>query len=190
MPTPSARQSQIFKSKETSIISHRSKISRNKRSEACVSTTTNQINSTSSDHSSDLDHDTYTFMAISRKFHALSVNLDKQAWFADSGATEHMTEHREWFSTFKPIPSGTWSVTVADDRDLWVRGIGDIRLTRTIDGVQKNGILHKVMFIPDLRRNLFSIGLTSKAGLSFQTFGSTCALYRDLGKGPKVMEGT
>lgn len=167
-----------------------SKITRGKRSEACVTTTTDHTNSSSSDPSSDSDHDTYAFMAVSRKSHALSINLDKQVWFADSGATEHMIEHRKWFSKFKPIPSGTWSVTIADDRNLWVRGVGDIEIIRIVDGVQKNGLLQKVLFIPNLRRNLFSIGLTSKAGLSFQTFGEKCALYRDLGKGPKVMEGT
>lgn len=41
------------------------------------------------------DRDTYTFIAASRRSHALSVDLDKQAWFVDSGATEYMTEQRE-----------------------------------------------------------------------------------------------
>ena len=100
-----------------------------------------------------------------------------------------MTEHRNWFSTFKPIPSGTWSVTVADDRILWVLGIGDIVITRTVDGVHKKEVLQKVLYIPELRRNLFSIGLASKAGLSFQTLGEKCTMFQDLGKGPKVMEG-
>ena len=81
------------------------------------------------------DRDTYAFMTASRRSHALSVDLDKQAWFVDSGATEHMTEQREWFSTFKSIPPGTWSIAVANDRDLWIKGIGDIEFTRIIDGV-------------------------------------------------------
>lgn len=59
-------------------------------------------------------------MTVSKRSHALSVSTNNQAWFADSGATKHMTEHRDWFSTFSNIPLGTWSVTVADDRDLWV----------------------------------------------------------------------
>lgn len=100
-----------------------------------------------------------------------------------------MTEHRNWFTTFKPIPSGTWSVTVADDRNLWVQGVGDIHITRIVDGINKKGVLRKVLYIPELRRNLFSIGLASKSGLSFQTLGDRCALFQDLGKGPKVMEG-
>lgn len=128
-------------------------------------------------------------MVINKQSHAFNINLDKLAWFADSGATEHMTEHIDWFTTFKLIPSNTWSVIVADDKNLWVQGIGDINITRTVDGIQKKGVLQKVLFIPELRRNLFSIGLASKAGLSFQTLREKCALYQDLGKGPKVMEG-
>lgn len=115
-------------------------------------------------------------MASSRRSHARSVNLDKQAWFVDSGATKHMTGHRVWFSTFKSIPRGTWSVAVADDRDLWVRGIGDIEIMRSIDGVQKMGLMQKVIFIPDKRRNLLSKGLASKAGLYFRTLGDKCPL--------------
>jgi hypothetical protein len=129
-------------------------------------------------------------MTINNKSHALNVNFDKQAWFADSGATEHMTEHRDWYSTFEPIAPETWAVTVADDRHLWIRGVRNIQIIRTIDGKQRNGLLQKVLYIRELRRNLFSIGLTSKAGLSFQTFGEKCALYRNFGKGPKVMEGS
>jgi hypothetical protein len=117
------------------------------------------------------DADSCAFATASKHSHVLSVNLDKTAWFVDSGAIEHMTEHREWFSTFKAIPQGSWSVAVADDRNIWVKGIGDINITRTVNGVEKKGVLRKVMFIPELRRNFFSIGVASKAGYSFQTLG-------------------
>lgn len=167
-----------------------SKDTREKQSEACVVTTKDHTNSSSSDSSWDSDRDTYAFMAPSRRSHALSVNLDKHAWFVDSGATKHMTEHREWFSTFKSIPSEIWSVAIIDDWNLWVRGIGNIEFMRTIDGVHKKRLLQNALFISNLRRNSFSIGLASKVGLSFQTLGDKCALYRDLDNGPKVMEET
>ena len=186
-PTSKHRDKVKFPNQKKHQSDRQRKDTRGRRSEACT-VTTEPANSGSSNHSSESD-DSCTFMVISRRSHALSVNLDKQAWFADSSATEHMTEHRDWFSTFRPIATGTWSVTVADDRDLWVQGVGDINITRLVDGVQKKGVLQKVLFIPDLRRNLFSIGFASKAGLSFQTLGDKCVLYKDLGEGPKVMEG-
>lgn len=86
---------------------HQPKDTRGKQNEACVITTTGHTNSSSSDSFSNSDHDTYAFMTTSRQSHALRVNLDKQAWFDDFGATEHMMEHKECFSTFKSIPSGT-----------------------------------------------------------------------------------
>ena len=58
-----------------------------------------------------------------------------------------------------------------------------------VDGIEKTGVLRRVLFILELRRNLFSIGVASKAGYSFQTLGDTCAIYQHLGRGLKVMEG-
>lgn len=187
------------------------KDSRSRHSEVCVATTEQSTSDTPSDQhsdhhsdqhselnadqnsgasnpSSESDVDSCAFATINQHSNAFSVNLDKAAWFADSGATEHMTDHRDWFSTFTPIPKGHWSVVVADDQNIWVQGKGDIEITRTVNGKEKHGILRKVLYIPELRRNL-SIGIASKAGYSFQTNDGTCAIYRDFGRGPKVMEG-
>jgi hypothetical protein len=42
---------------------------------------------------------------------ALSVILTGDVWHGDIGATEHMTDKLEWFSTFAPIPDGSWLST-------------------------------------------------------------------------------
>ena len=174
------RDKEKFSNQKKNRSDYQQRFSRTKRSDACAATS-DQPTSCSDNSEPDSEPDAHAFMVISKRSQALSVNLDKQAWYADSGATEHMTERRDWFATFKNIPTGTWAVAVADDRDLWVRGIGDIHITRLINGEHKKGILKKVLFIPDLRRNLFSIGLASKAGLSFQTLGNRCILSVDLG---------
>lgn len=54
-------------------------------------------------------------MTVNKRSQELSVNLDKHTCYTDSDATEHMTEHRHWYSTFQDVPSRTWSVAVADD---------------------------------------------------------------------------
>ena len=54
--------------------------------------------------------------------------------------------------------------------------LGNIKTTQTIDGVQKKGLLQKGLFIPDLQRNIFSIGLASKVGLSSQTLDNKLQL--------------
>lgn len=60
---------------------------------------------------------------------------------------------------------------------------------KTIDGKKKPGLSKQVLFTPEFRRNVFSIGRASKAGISFCIIGDCCELYHDFGKGPKVMEG-
>lgn len=45
-------------------------------------------------------------------------------WYADSGASEHMTDYYEWFSTMEHIPKGLHTIQIADNTKLWVRGQG------------------------------------------------------------------
>jgi hypothetical protein len=63
-----------------------------------------------------------------------SFNADS-FWFADSGATEHMTDKLHWFTNFQSIDDHCWTVTVADNHILYVRGIGDIHVQATINGI-------------------------------------------------------
>jgi len=50
-------------------------------------------------------------------------------------------------------------------------------------------LMHDVLFVPKLKRNLFSVGLVSERNLSFITFPGGC-VFRTLLSGKKVLEGT
>ncbi|UYV84244.1 hypothetical protein LAZ67_X001650 [Cordylochernes scorpioides] len=45
----------------------------------------------------------------------------KDSWFADSGATDHMTFRREWFSTFEEIPEGVHPVCLGDGKKIYAK---------------------------------------------------------------------
>ncbi|UYV61250.1 hypothetical protein LAZ67_1004107 [Cordylochernes scorpioides] len=47
----------------------------------------------------------------------------KDSWIADSGATDHMTFRREWFSTFEEIPEGVHPVCLGDGKKIYAKGI-------------------------------------------------------------------
>ena len=47
-------------------------------------------------------------------------------WYADSGATHHMTDQRSYFSTFKAIGSETWKVNRIGGAQLNALGFGNI----------------------------------------------------------------
>lgn len=80
-----------------------------------------------------------------------------------------MTDRREWFTNFESIDHGRWPVTVADNHNIWVRGRGDILIDRHINGVYVQGVLKNVIYIPEIGRNLFSVGLVSESGTSFHS---------------------
>lgn len=83
--------------------SEKSSQNSNNRKQSDANTATSQPLLCNSDHDSDCnsaESDSYAFMTISRHSQALSVNLDSRTWYADTGATEHMTEHKDWFSNF------------------------------------------------------------------------------------------
>jgi hypothetical protein len=71
----------------------------------------------------------------SEAFCISSALLGPNTWIADSGATEHITDKRKWFSTFESIPAYCWSVIVAGNEILWIRGIGDIIVHSTVNYV-------------------------------------------------------
>ncbi|UYV62920.1 hypothetical protein LAZ67_2002452 [Cordylochernes scorpioides] len=46
----------------------------------------------------------------------------KDSLIADSGATDHMTFRREWFSTFEEIPEGVHPVCLGDGKKIYAKG--------------------------------------------------------------------
>ena len=75
-----------------------------------------------------------------------SSSDDDFSWIADSGATEHMSDKRQWFTNFHPVHDKCWSVSIADDHLLYVRGVGDIIVHATINGVDKPFKLQNVLY--------------------------------------------
>lgn len=121
----------------------------------------------------------------------LTSSLLSDKWYADLAATEHMTNRREWFTTFNSIDEGVWPVIVADNKTIWVKGRGDIKIIRHVNGRQLTGTLLNVIYIPDLARNLLSVGTVSDAGYIFLAESLTqpgnCDIRTKDGK--LVMEG-
>ncbi|RDX80297.1 hypothetical protein CR513_39162, partial [Mucuna pruriens] len=60
-------------------------------------------------------------------------------WIVDSGATWHMTPHRDWFHTYEPISGG--SVFMGNNHALEIAGVGTVKIkmydgtVRTIQGL-------------------------------------------------------
>ena len=77
----------------------------------------------------------------------------------DSGASFHTTPHREIIQNY--VAGDFGKVYLADGSALDVVGMGDVRILLPNGSVW---LLEKVRHIPDLRRNLISIGQLNDEG--------------------------
>ncbi|GJQ66088.1 hypothetical protein Trydic_g4167 [Trypoxylus dichotomus] len=94
------------------------------------------------------------FNIIQRKPIAFSPN-DK--WIMDSGASAHMTFRKEYVTTLQEIDTGC-QVTLGDNTCLQIYGKGTIRIQIFINNRWEDGLMDNVLYVPDLRKNLFSEG--------------------------------
>jgi len=86
-------------------------------------------------------------------------------WFADNGATWHMTRHRHWFSSFKSIPKGQWPIYGINSQLVYMIGIRRICIDRQLNGQWCSGYLNEVLYIPTLTSNMFSMSRAANKGI-------------------------
>ena len=85
-------------------------------------------------------------------------------WILDSGCTYHMCPSRESFFEYKSTDGG--KVLMGNNFSCRVVGIGKVAL-RNFDG--EIMILNNVRHIPDLRRNLISLGALEDEGYGYKS---------------------
>lgn len=86
-------------------------------------------------------------------------------WYADSGASRHMTDNRSLFTTFKPIEKGTKRISGVGDKVLEAAGVGDIRVTTKVGDKRINVTVKDVLYVPHVGSNLLSIGVATDQGM-------------------------
>lgn len=85
-------------------------------------------------------------------------------WLADSGASYHMTARKEWFATFELLTKGKITIRFGNGDLVSAQGIGTINTKSTVNGSLETHTLHDVLYIPEITRNLFSIGAATGRG--------------------------
>ncbi|RVW77419.1 Retrovirus-related Pol polyprotein from transposon TNT 1-94 [Vitis vinifera] len=97
-----------------------------------------------------------------------TVDSPLDDWVLDSGASFHTTPHREIIQNY--VAGDFGKVYLADGSALDVVGLGDVRISLPNGSVW---LLEKVRHIPDLRRNLISIGQLDDEGHAILFVGGT-----------------
>src|SRR5258707_9158831 len=86
---------------------------------------------------------------------ALDSSHADSLWCADTGATSHMTPHREWLRNYRPhrIP-----VHRADNTIVYSAGIGSVLFVPELEGRKRHPVkFSNVLHVPNLRNNLLSV---------------------------------
>lgn len=106
------------------------------------------------------------------------MNSDvKDIWILDSGASKHMSFRRKWFIDLDESYRKT--VSLGDDSVCKVMGCGTILIKRLVDNEWLDGKLENVLYIPSLRRNLFSSGLCTEKGCILKLETNDVRVYRE-----------
>ena len=163
--------------------SFRNNTAKRKRSHAHV---TASAVSTHSDSSESVSSEAFCAQS-SKPDSSREINF---SWIADSGATEHMSDKRQWFTNFHPVQDKCWSVSIADDHLLYVRGVGDITVHATINGVIRPFKLQNVLYVPHLRRNLISISRLTEKHVAIIHVRNECKMITHDGAGRLLMTGS
>ncbi|GFS31932.1 hypothetical protein Acr_00g0020040 [Actinidia rufa] len=96
----------------------------------------------------------------------------KSDWVLDSGSAYHLCRDREVFSTYAACEGRIW---MANNTASRVVGRGSVRF-RMADG--RSVTLTEVRHVPNLRKNLISIGMLDAKGCSFEASGGILRVFK------------
>lgn len=102
---------------------------------------------------------------------------EKDAWYNDSGATQHMSGRREWFKNYIELEVPR-SVRIGNGDVIYAVGKGDIDV-RVFNGkrwIDKH--LADAWYVPSLFVNLFSQGKCLDKGLTMEANSNECVFKR------------
>ncbi|KAL7287560.1 hypothetical protein TKK_0018211 [Trichogramma kaykai] len=107
------------------------------------------------------------------------MEIDQEdVWIADSGASAHITFRSEWLTDYKPITHGN-TITLGDGTELAIAGKGTVLVERLLDGKWKAARLDDVLLVPEMGKNLYSIGVCTSRGLDVLYKGDAVRIKRD-----------
>ncbi|KAJ0180504.1 hypothetical protein K1T71_003908 [Dendrolimus kikuchii] len=85
-----------------------------------------------------------------------TIEVDKNSWYVDNGATSHVTNRPDFFESFEYFHNNH-TITTASGQIINAIGKGSTRLNADVKGGVESLLLEDVWYIPALQRNLFSV---------------------------------
>ncbi|GFS42175.1 hypothetical protein Acr_00g0078350 [Actinidia rufa] len=125
-------------------------------------------------HDQSSDTTAIIVMAVDESDVLLAASEDgKSNWVLDSGSAYHLCRDREVFSTSVPCEGRIW---MANNTSSRVVGRGSVRF-RMAD--ERSVTLTEVRHVPNLWKNLISIGMLHSKGCRFDASGGTLRVFKE-----------
>jgi hypothetical protein len=112
---------------------------------------------------------------VDEVLYTCDVSHQHQHWLLDSGASNHMCLHRNWFSTYQSIDDGV--VFMGNDFSCKIVGVGSIWI-KMYDGTIRT--LMDMRHVPELRKNLISLEVLDYVGYKCTTQGGVLKVSKDI----------
>ena len=104
-----------------------------------------------------------------------------EVWYIDSGASNHMMSHKEWFSYLeKPMQPGV--VATGDDTPHLIENVGEVPLSI----VGKKGKLMNMLHVSTITKNLVSVKQIVNHGMQVRFTHLVCFIKEE---GPIIVQG-
>lgn len=87
-------------------------------------------------------------------------------WLIDSGASDHMTNRREWFFEYQRFPDPV-QIVIGNGEKVLALGRGNIHIETNVSEKWSKGIMYNVLHAPGMKHNLFSVRASAKKGVDF-----------------------
>lgn len=98
---------------------------------------------------------------------------DKDAWFLDSGASDHMSNKFEWFGKYEKFTSPKM-IRIGNGELIPAYGIGDIDIVAYDSKQWMPKHLSGVLYVPAIHLNLFSMCRTLEKGFTLTSDDTKC----------------
>lgn len=108
-------------------------------------------------------------------FVGASGSLNSKDWYMDTGASKHMCCDKRMFKTMHERQV-TKKIKIGDGTLLNVRGVGTVIVYAWNGSIFIKTILSDVLYVPDLKFNLFSVGHVMDKGYQLMTNSKRCEL--------------
>ncbi len=127
------------------------------------------------------DDDAGAEMVLLAMEQALVLHGEEEHWYLDSGAMAHIMCKKKWLHDYVSIESEAHNLILGDDYKCCIHGYRTICTTVNIDGKTQWIAFAKVLYTPNLAKNLISMACIAAKGNEICIHGRRCDVLDQAG---------